>query len=95
MDMKEYNFTIVRDEKIYPPITLPSRTVKNYLTAISKSHTGYAVYLEAKFLEYARILHNGVVQAQRKHNGVVANSRTKGCGAGNRKMGKRKVARGL
>jgi len=85
MDMKEYNFTIVRDEKIYPPITLPSRTVKNYLTAISKSHTGYAVYLEAKFLEYARILHNG----------VVANSRTKGCGAGNRKMGKRKVARGL
>ena len=85
MDMKEYNFTIVRDEKIYPPITHTKRYVKNYLTAISKSHKGYAAYLEAKFLEYARVLHNG----------VVANSRTKGCGAGNRKMGKRKVARGL
>ena len=83
--MKEYNFTIVRDSKQYPPITLPSRTVKTYLTAISKSHRGYAEHLEAKFLEYARVLHNG----------VVANSRTKGCGAGNRKMGKRKVARGL
>ena len=83
--MKEYNFTIVRDSSQYPPITLPSRTVKTYLSTISKSHTGYAVYLEAKFLEYARVLHNG----------IVANSRTKGCGAGNRKMGKRKVARGL
>ena len=83
--MKEYNFTIVRDEKIYPPITHTKRYVKNYLTAISKSHKGYAAYLEAKFLEYARVLHNG----------VVANSSTKGGGAGKRKMGKRKVARGL
>ena len=66
MDMKEYNFTIVRDEKIYPPITHTKRYVKNYLTAISKSHKGYAAYLEAKFLEYARVLHNG----------IVANSRT-------------------
>ena len=64
--MKEYNFEIVRDSKQYPPITLPSRTVKTYLSTISKSHTGYAVYLEAKFLEYARVLHNG----------IVANSRT-------------------
>ena len=64
--MKEYNFTIVRDSSQYPPITLPSRTVKTYLTAISKSHRGYAEHLEAKFLEYARILHNG----------IVANSRT-------------------
>ena len=64
--MKEYNFTIVRDEKIYPPTTHIKRTVKTYLTTISKSHTGYAVYLEAKFLEYARVLHNG----------IVANSRT-------------------
>ena len=85
MNMKEYNFTIVRDSKQYPPISLPRSDVKNYLTTISKSHKGYAEYLEAKFLEYARVLHNG----------IVANSRTKGCGAGNRKMGKRKVARGL
>ena len=85
MDMKEYNFEIVRDTSQYPPITLPKSYVNGYLKAISKSHKGYAELLEAKFLEYARVLHNG----------VVANSRTKGCGAGNRKMGKRKVARGL
>ena len=85
MDMKEYNFTIVRDTSIYPPITLPKSYVNGYLKDISKNHKGYAAYLEAKFLEYARVLHNG----------VVANSRTKDCGAGNRKMGKRKVARGL
>ena len=66
MSMKEYNFTIVRDEKIYPPITHTKRYVNGYLTAISKSHRGYAAYLEAKFLEYARVLHNG----------IVANSRT-------------------
>ena len=83
--MKEYNFTIVRDSSQYPPISLPRSNVKTYLSTISKSHKGYAAYLEAKFLEYARVLHNG----------VVANSRTKDCGAGNRKMGKRKVARGL
>ena len=64
--MKEYNFTIVRDEKIYPPITLPKSNVNGYLKDISKNHKGYAAYLEAKFLEYARVLHNG----------IVANSRT-------------------
>ena len=66
MDMKEYNFTIVRDTSQYPPITLPKSYVNGYLKAISKSHKGYAELLEAKFLEYARILHNG----------IVANSRT-------------------
>ena len=64
--MKEYNFEIVRDEKIYPPITHTKSYVKTYLTAISKSHRSYAEHLEAKFLEYARVLHNG----------IVANSRT-------------------
>ena len=64
--MKEYNFTIVRDDKIYPPITLPKSYVNGYLQDISKNHKGYAEYLEAKFLEYARVLHNG----------IVANSRT-------------------
>ena len=66
MDMKEYNFTIVRDTSIYPPITLPKSYVNGYLKAISKSHKGYAEYLERRFLEYARVLHNG----------IVANSRT-------------------
>jgi len=66
MDMKEYNFTIVRDTSIYPPITLPKSYVNGYLKDISKNHKGYAAYLEAKFLEYARVLHNG----------IVANSRT-------------------
>ena len=64
--MKEYNFTIVRDTSIYPPITLPKSYVNGYLKDISKNHKGYAAYLEAKFLEYARVLHNG----------IVANSRT-------------------
>ena len=64
--MKEYNFEIVRDTSQYPPITLPKSYVNGYLKAISKSHKGYAELLEAKFLEYARILHNG----------IVANSRT-------------------
>ena len=65
--MKEYNFTIVRDEKIYPPITLPKSYVNGYLKAISKSHTEYALFLEAKFLEYARVLHNGIVANSRTH----------------------------
>ena len=65
--MKEYNFTIVRDEKIYPPITLPKSNVNGYLKDISKSHRGYAEYLEAKFLEYARVLHNGIVANSRTH----------------------------
>ena len=64
--MKEYNFEIVRDTSIYPPITLPKSYVNGYLKDISKNHKGYAAYLEAKFLEYARVLHNG----------IVANSRT-------------------
>ena len=64
--MKEYNFTIVRDSSQYPPITLPKSYVNGYLKAISKSHRSYAEHLEAKFLEYARVLHNG----------IVANSRT-------------------
>ena len=65
--MKEYNFTIVRDDKIYPPITLPKSYVNGYLQDISKNHKGYAEYLEAKFLEYARVLHNGIVANSRTH----------------------------
>ena len=65
--MKEYNFTIVRDDKIYPPITLPKSYVNGYLKDISKSHKEYALFLEAKFLEYARVLHNGIVANSRTH----------------------------
>ena len=64
--MKDNNLKISMDTSQYPPISLPTSYVNGYLTAISKSHKEYALFLEAKFLEYARVLHNG----------IVANSRT-------------------
>tara|TARA_Y100000296_G_C4947076_1_gene144370 strand:- start:21 stop:350 length:330 start_codon:yes stop_codon:yes gene_type:complete len=51
------------DTSQYPPISLPTSYVKHFLKGIS---IGQAKFLEAKFLEYARILHN-----------ILANSRTK------------------
>ena len=51
------------DTAEYPSIKLKERDVNNFLKGISK---GQAKFLEAKFLEYARVLHNG----------LVANSRT-------------------
>ena len=64
--MKDSTLKISMDNTQYPPITLPKSYVKGYLTALTRDHKGYAEYLEAKFLEYARVLHNG----------LVANSRT-------------------
>ena len=64
--MKDNNLKISMDNTQYPPISLPTSYVNGYLLALTRDHKGYAEYLEAKFLEYARVLHNG----------IVANSRT-------------------
>ena len=65
--MKDNTLNISMDNSQYPPITLPKSYVNGYLKAISKNHKGYAEYLEAKFLEYARVLHNGIVANSRTH----------------------------
>ena len=65
--MKDNTLNISMDTSQYPPITLPKSYVNGYLKDISKSHKEYALFLEAKFLEYARVLHNGIVANSRTH----------------------------
>ena len=64
--MKDSTLKISMDNTQYPPITLPKSYVKGYLFALSKNNPSRAKWLSNKFLEYARVLHNG----------LVANSRT-------------------
>ena len=64
--MKDNNLKISMDTSQYPSIKLPTSYVKGYLFALSKNNPSRAKWLSNKFLEYARVLHNG----------LVANSRT-------------------
>ena len=64
--MKDNTLKISMDNTQYPPISLPTSYVNGYLSALSKNNPSRAKWLSNKFLEYARVLHNG----------LVANSRT-------------------